>query len=251
MDNKGSLDLQIDKGIAVVAFAHPKGNSLPGNLLEELAKTISAVGREKVVRVIVLKSKGEQAFCAGASFDELLSIRTKEESVAFFSGFARVINAMRKTSQFVIAEVQGKVVGGGVGLIAAADYVFAVQEASLRLSELGIGIGPFVIGPAVERKVGVSAFSEMTLKPAEFFSAKWAKDKGLYQEVFSTCREMSEAVKKFSATLSAYHPEAMKRIKRVFWEGTSHWDRLLMERAKMSGELVLTDFSRKIIESFR
>jgi methylglutaconyl-CoA hydratase len=249
--SNGTVSTQIENGIASITFFHPQSNSLPGTLLRELAAAISAAGSNNNVKVIVMKSEGEKAFCAGASFDELISINDIETGTYFFSGFAGVINAMRKAPKFVIARVQGKAVGGGVGLASAADYTFATDAASVKLSELAVGIGPFVVGPAVERKIGTSAFCQLTINASEFQSAAWAKEKGLYTEIYNSIEEMDAAIKTLAQKLATSNPEAMQMLKSIMWEGTENWDQLLMERAGMSGKLVLSDFTRNAIAKFK
>ncbi len=249
--NQGNVVVTKKNGISTIEFSHPMSNSLPGNLLEKLANSITELGTDNATNVIVLKSAGERAFCAGASFDELISINDEATGKVFFSGFANVINAARKCPKFIIGRVQGKAVGGGVGLASAVDYCFATKYASVKLSELAIGIGPFVVGPAVERKIGTSAMSAMAINATEWFSAGWAKNKGLFTDVFDEVKEMDVAIQKLAETLNTSNPEAMRLLKQVFWEGTSHWDTLLTERAAMSGELVLSDFTKKAINSFK
>ena len=242
---------QVQNGIGTVTFFHPQGNSLPSAVLQKLAHEIETLGNNADVNVIVLKSDGDRAFCAGASFDELTAIKDITAGMAFFSGFAAVINAMRKAPQFVIARIQGKAVGGGVGLAAAADYTFATTTAAVKLSELAIGIGPFVISPAVERKIGTPAFLELSLNATEFKSAQWAQDKNLFSEVFDSIPDMDAAITALAASLAAYNPEAMRLLKQVAWEGTAHWDTLLSERAAMSGKLVLSDFTINALNAFK
>jgi methylglutaconyl-CoA hydratase len=242
---------EIKDGIATVTFFHPQSNSLPGIILRKLAEEITSSGNNPDVKVIVLKSEGEKAFCAGASFDELISIKNFEEGKKFFSGFSLVINAIRKAPKFVIARVHGKAVGGGVGLAGVADYTLAVKDASVRLSELALGIGPFVVGPAVERKVGTSAFTALTINPAEWKSAEWAREKGLYADLFASVQELDKAVNELAKKLAQSSPEAMAQLKKVMWEGTENWDALLMERAEISGRLVLSDFTKNYIDKFK
>ena len=248
---EGKVSTQIEGGIARITFFHPQSNSLPGKLLRELAAAITAAGENDEAKVIILQSEGEKAFCAGASFDELVSINDIETGTYFFSGFAGVINAMRKAPKFVIARVQGKAVGGGVGLASAADYTFAHSSASVKLSELAVGIGPFVVGPAVERKIGTAAFSQLTIDAASWKDAAWAREKSLYADIFETHAELDAAVNKLAATLSTSNPEAMMMLKKIIWEGTENWDQLLPERAGMSGKLVLSDFTRNAIGKFK
>ncbi len=248
---KEYVKLDIENGIGTIEFFHPKSNSLPGDVLAELASNITTAGEDKKIKVIILKSAGEKTFCAGASFDELLAINTPENGKKFFSGFANVINAARKCPKFIIGRVQGKAVGGGIGMASATDYCFATKFASVKLSELAIGIGPFVVGPAVERKVGTSAFSAMTINSTKWFDASWAREKGLYTEVFETTEEMDIEVSKLASTLSISNPEAMDGLKKIMWEGTNHWDTLLMERAESSGKLVLSDFTKNAIEKLK
>ena len=245
------VKIKTENGIGTIEFFHPQSNSLPGHILAELAATITKAGKDDNIKVIVLKSAGERAFCAGASFDELVAIDTPENGKKFFSGFANVINAARKCPKFIIGRVQGKAVGGGVGMASATDYCFATKFASAKLSELAIGIGPFVVGPAVERKVGRSAFSAMTINATKWFDANWARERGLYTEVFETTEEMDIEVAKLATTLSNSNPEAMEGLKKVMWEGTEHWDTLLMERAVSSGTLVLSKFTRSAITKFK
>jgi methylglutaconyl-CoA hydratase len=250
-EQQGSVSTATENGICTITFYHPQSNSLPGALLRNLANEIIKAGNDPDSKVIVLKSRGEKAFCAGASFDELISIKDTETGNYFFSGFAAVINAIRKAPKFVIARVHGKAVGGGVGIASAADYTFALDSASVKLSELAVGIGPFVVGPAVERKIGTSAFVQLSINATKWESAAWAKEKGLYAEVFSSAEEMDEAVKLLAMTLSFSSPEAMAELKKVAWKGTENWDSLLAERAAISGRLVLSDFTREAISKFK
>lgn len=240
-----------EKGIATIEFYHPLSNSLPGKVLQRLANTITETGENKDVKVIILKSSGDRAFCAGASFDELISINDIETGKKFFSGFANVINAARKCPKLIIGRVQGKAVGGGVGMASAVDYCFATKYASVKLSELAVGIGPFVVGPAVERKIGTSAMSQLAINATEWYSADWAREKGLYTDIFDSTEKMDIEIEKLANKLSSSNPEAMKLLKKVFWEGTENWDSLLQERAAMSGKLVLSDFTKNAINAFK
>lgn len=250
--DQGAVESHIDeRGIAYIEFSHPLSNSLPGKVLRNLADTITEMGENPEVKVIVLRSAGEKAFCAGASFDELISINDLETGKVFFSGFANVINACRKAPKFIIGRVQGKAVGGGVGLASAVDYCLATKFADVKLSELAVGIGPFVVGPAVERKIGVSAMSELAINATEWRSAEWAKRKGLFTDVFDNAEEMDKEIERLAVQLSKSNPEAMSMLKTIFWQGTEHWDTLLAERAGMSGKLVLSDFTVNAIGAFK
>lgn len=250
--NQGDVKYSIDeKGIATIVFHHPLSNSLPGKVLKKLADTITDLGENKEAKVIVIKSEGERAFCAGASFDELISIKDLDTGKKFFMGFANVINACRKCPKFIIGRVQGKTVGGGVGLASAVDYCYATRYAAIKLSELAIGIGPFVVGPAVERKIGTSAMSQLAINATEWRSADWAKEKGLYADVFETVEEMDKDIDAIANRLADSNPEAMRLLKKVFWEGTENWDELLSDRAALSGELVLSDFTVNAINAFK
>lgn len=248
---EGKIQTAVKEGIATITFFHPQSNSLPGTLLRHLAAEIENAGKDPEAKVIVLKSEGEKSFCAGASFDELVSIDSLEKGSYFFSGFASVINAIRKAPKFVIARVQGKAVGGGVGIACAADYAFATDHASVKLSELAVGIGPFVVGPAVERKIGTAAFSMLSINATEWQTAHWACEKGMYASLYPTIQEMDEAVQTLAQKLASSNPDAMKDLKKVFWEGTDHWDSLLTDRAAISGRLVLSDFTRNAIQKFK
>ena len=237
--------------IAKITFFHPKGNSLPGALLAKMVSFFEESGRDPEVKAIVLQSEGEGSFCGGASFDELLSVTTLEEGKTFFSGFAHLINAMRTCPKPIIGRVQGKAVGGGVGIIAATDYCFATEAADIKLSELSIGIGPFVIAPVLERKAGVAALSELTLDAKTWKTAYWAQKKGLYQRVFENTREMDEGIDLLAKQLASYSTRALEEMKQVFWEGTEHWDELLIERAEKSGRLALSDFTKNALAAFK
>lgn len=233
-----------------IEFYHPAGNSLPATLLTQLVNSIENAANSGP-NVILLKSAGDRTFCAGASFEELSSINNKEEGLRFFSGFANVINAIRKCPKLVLTRVQGKAVGGGVGIIAASDYSIASKYASIRLSELAVGIGPFVIGPAVERKIGLSAFTKMSLTPDEWQTAQWAGDRDLFYEVFEDNAQVDAYIDDLIAKWNGYSPEAIASLKKIFWEGTGHWDELLSQRAAISGSLVLSDFTREAINAFK
>jgi methylglutaconyl-CoA hydratase len=249
--DNGNVNLTIsDNGIATVTFYHPSQNSLPAALLNELTSKITLAGDDAQIKIIVLKSEGERTFCAGASFDELLQIKDKQAGAEFFSGFARVINACRKSPKIIIARIQGKAVGGGVGLAAAADYCLATEASSIKLSELAIGIGPFVISPAVIRKIGLPAFSQLTIRAVDFQTAQWAKEKGLYNEVYPNIAALDEALEILNQKLASYHPEALHGLKEILWEGTADWDDLLTHRAAISGELVLSEFTQTTLKAF-
>ena len=249
---QGGVEHRIDpQGIASIEFFHPLSNSLPGKVLRALAQRITDMGTDPTVKVIVLRSSGDRAFCAGASFDELMAIQDLQTGKEFFSGFALVINAMRKCPKLIIGRVQGKAVGGGVGLASAVDICYATDFASVKLSELAVGIGPFVVGPAVERKVGRSAMSQMAINARKWYPASWAQEKGLYDEVFSSVGEMDAAVEELAGQLANSNPEAMEELKKIFWSGCDDWDELLVERAMISGRLVLSDFTRNAINAFK
>lgn len=247
----GYVNTELDHGIATIEFFHPASNSLPAKILNDLAAAIDKAGQDERVKVIILRSSGAGAFCAGASFDELIAISNESEGKKFFSGFANVINAIRKAHKFVIGRVQGKAVGGGVGLASACDYTIATENASVKLSELAVGIGPFVVGPAVERKLGTSCFSQLAMDATEWRSAEWAKKHGLYSEIYKTVEELDDAINHLANKLAASNPEAMAMLKKVFWKGTEHWDSLLEDRAAMSGKLVLSAFTKNAIEKFK
>lgn len=245
------VNSHIEHGINTIEFFHPQSNSLPGKILDELAKEIHFAGTHDESKVIILKSAGEKTFCSGASFDELTAIKNEAEGLRFFSGFANVINAMRKCPKFIIGRIQGKCVGGGVGLAAAVDYAIALNKAEVKLSELAVGIGPFVVGPAVERKIGTSAFCTLSIDATTFRSTDWAKRKGLFSEIHESTENMDEAVYKLANTLAHSSPKAMAEMKKIFWKGTEHWDELLKERAAISGKLVLSDFTKNAIAKFK
>jgi methylglutaconyl-CoA hydratase len=238
-------------GVFTITFFHPQSNALPREILGELAQAIRKASENPENRVVVLKSAGERAFCAGASFDELVAIETAEQGEHFFSGFSNVILAIRSCPLLVICRVQGKAVGGGVGLAAAADYSLATQHASLKLSELAIGIGPFVVGPAVERKLGTAAFSSLAIDAASWRTAEWGLQKSLYAQLFNTAEELDAGVEELASRLASSSPAAMESLKKVFWQGTDHWEKLLADRAKISGKLVLSEFTRSAIATFK
>ena len=247
----GSLFTTIKNNIATITFGHPASNSFPSELLERLTNELISVGKNSSVAIIILKSQGEKAFCAGASFDELMAISNLKEGTQFFLGFANVINAMRTCEKLIIGCLQGKTVGGGVGLAAACDYVLATKQAAIKLSEFTIGIGPFVIEPAVKRKIGVSGVAELTLDATEWKTANWAKEKGLYARVFETMNELDAALETLSLQLASYNPEALLKMKKTLWQGTENWNTLLAERAAVSGELVVSEFTKKALLKFK
>lgn len=251
MSKDGNVELSINNNIGTIEFSHPKGNSLPGAILRKLASTIGEAGENSDIKVIVIKSSGEGAFCAGASFDELMAIEDFETGKQFFMGFALVLNAMRQSSKLIIVRIHGKTVGGGVGIASAGDYTFAKKGASVKLSELALGIGPFVVGPAVERSVGTSAFSSMAVDATTWYDSTWATQKGLFNKEFDTTEELDEAVSDLAEQLAKSSPEAMTDLKHVLWKGTQDWDELLQQRAEVSGRLVLSDYTKNFIKKFK
>ena len=248
---QGYIKQEFNDGVATIEFFHPLSNSLPSRLLAQLAAAIREAGQDEVVKVILLRSAGERAFCAGASFDELISIQDLDQGKKFFSGFANVINAMRECPKFIVGRVHGKAVGGAVGLASAVDYCFATKHASVKLSELAVGIGPFVVGPAVERKIGLSGMSELAINATEWRDAEWAYQKGLYYHLHESAEEMDQEIEALLQRLKGFNPDAMRQLKQVFWQGTEHWEVLLERRAAISGELVLSDFTRNAINAFK
>ncbi|WP_369013150.1 enoyl-CoA hydratase/isomerase family protein [Flavobacterium anhuiense] len=249
-NTNGSLETSFQNTIATVQFGHPASNSFPRTLLDALTAEINSLSRNEDISVIILKSEGNKAFCSGASFDELLKVENEEQGVEFFSGFAHLLNAMRNCNKIIIGRVQGKAVGGGVGIISACDYVFATPQSDIKLSELAIGIGPFVIEPAVSRKIGKTAMTQMTLAAHEWKSADWAFQKGLYS-VISDSENLDKDVENFAKRLSSYNPEALYEMKKIIWEGTEQWESLLFERAAITGKLVLSDFTKNALLQFK
>ena len=248
---QGHVISTIENQIGIIEFGHPLSNSLPGNILNKLALTITELSKNENCKVILLKSAGDRAFCAGASFDELVAIKDLEEGRIFFSGFAKVINACRTSQKIIIARIQGKAVGGGVGIAASADYAFATKHSAVKLSELAIGIGPFVVGPAVQRKIGLSAMSELAIDATQWRSAEWAQNKGLYSSVSESTEIMDEKINELIQKLANSNPDAMRELKEIFWAGTEDWDELLARRAEISGRLVLSEFTRNAIHAFK
>ncbi len=248
---QGSLYVHTENGIATIEFFHPAGNSLPSPLLERMIQSFTELSDDSNVRVIILKSEKDRTFCAGASLEELLAIDNAVDGVAFFSGFGRLVNAMRKCKKPIIGRIQGKAVGGGVGIIAACDYAMATENASVKLSEISIGIGPFVVEPAIRRKIGVGATGELALNPAMWQNAYWAKDKGLYARVFESIKDLDKEVHILAEQLASYSTEAVQHLKKVLWENTESWDTLLNERAQICGHLVLSETTKKALQKFK
>lgn len=247
----GYVNVETHKGITTIEFFHPQSNSLPHRILVDLATEIHDAGADNETKVIILRSAGEKAFCAGASFDELTKIENEKRGFEFFSGFANVINAMRRCPKFIIGRIHGKCVGGGVGLVAAVDYAIATEGAEIKLSELAVGIGPFVVGPAVQRKIGLSSFSQLAIDATMWRNADWARRKGLYSELHSSVENMDESIRRLSNQLAHSSPEAMAEMKKIFWQGTEDWDDLLCKRAEISGRLVLSHFTKEAIAKFK
>jgi methylglutaconyl-CoA hydratase len=251
MVQEGSLQTSIIDKIATIEFSHPLGNCFPAALLQQLTSFLQDLNRNDSVYAILLKSSGDGAFCAGASFDELLEVSNVDEGTRFFSGFANVINAMRKSNKIIVGRVHGKTVGGGIGLVAACDYALATVNSSIKLSELTLGIGPFVIAPAVERKMGLAAYSELALCATEWKSAYWAKEKGLFADVYKNIDGLDAALEGFCEKLSSFNPEALLEMKKALWHDTGHWGSLLYERAAISGSLILSNFSREALAKLK
>ncbi len=250
MSDSGSVRVEIESGAGRISFFHPKGNCLPRELLGRLAECVGDLGRSDEVRVLTLSSRGRGAFCAGASFDEILQIDNEAEAREYFMGFARLILAMKRCPRFVLTRVQGKAVGGGVGIIAASDYVLALDAASFRLGEFALGFGPFVIGPALQRKIGLAAFAGACID-TEWRDPEWATSRGLYTRTYPTLEALDQAFDSLAMKLAASDPEATAALKAILWEGTEEWEELLAGRAEISGRLVLSDFTRDTIEAFK
>jgi len=247
--SEGTVEVTVESGVSHIEFSHPQSNSLPSDILKRLVKAIEQESINQESQIIVLRSAGDRVFCGGASFDELASISNEEQGLLFFSGFANVINAMRKSPKLIIGRVQGKAVGGGVGLASAVDYCIATEYSGIKLSELAVGIGPFVVGPAVERKIGRSAMSQLAIDATQFRTAEWAAAKGLYAQVYSTIEAMDQGLYELLKSLTSQSAHAQRALKKTLWEGFEDWDVLLKDRALISGRLVLTDESKKAINT--
>lgn len=250
-ESNANIQLTINNKIATLTFFHSASNSFTTKMLTDLTDHFNDLHTNDQVNVIVLQSKGLAAFCAGASFDELLKIDNFDQGTLFFSGFANVINAMRKCSKIILGRIHGKAVGGGVGLASACDYVIAMSQSSIKLSEIAIGIGPFVIEPAVSRKIGKMAFSELTLTPQVWQDASWANQKGLYNKIVESVEELDQEINQLANQFISYNSEALFEIKKVLWEGTDNWDTLLIERAQISGKLILSPFTKNALQQFK
>ncbi len=250
MTDEGIVKSEIKDGVGSVIFGHPKSNSLPGNILKGIAKEIEALGNNPEVKVVLLRSEGDRTFCAGASFDEFKAIKDVRQGQEFFMGFGSIILAIKRCPKFVVCRVQGKVVGGGVGLVAASDYALATAGSAIRLSELAIGIGPFIIGPAVQRKIGMSAFGIAAID-ADWHDAHWAKDHGLYAQIYETVKDLDQGVRDLTSKLAGYNPAAMAKLKSVLWEGTESWETLLPTRAGFTAELVLSDYVKNAVSKIQ
>ena len=248
---EGSVTTSHHNGLATITFSHPAHNSMPGYQLSELTKQIKEAGSDHSVRLILLKSAGDRTFCAGASFDELMTITNEVDGKNFFLGFANVINAVRTCPKIVIGRIQGKAIGGGVGIAAAVDYCIASNYGSIKLSELALGIGPFVVGPPIERKIGTSAFSQLSINATEWQTAAWAKEKGLYHDVFDSIEQLDKYIDHFTEKLLSSSPDALSEIKKILWKGTEHWNEFLDERAGISGRLVITPAAQNAIKMAR
>lgn len=251
ISDNGYVKYNCTKQIGEIKFFHPKGNSLPAHLLSQLADAVRTASNDHECRVIILRSTGEKTFCGGASFDELLEIHDEESGKAFFMGFANVINAMRLSSKVIICRIQGKTIGGGVGLAAASDFSVAVKTASVRLSELSLGIGPFVVGPAIERKVGNSALTTLALDANSWYDAEWAHQRGLFNQLAEDASDLDHRIELLAADLSKANPDSLKQLKEIFWQGTEEWSSMLEKRASISGKLILSDYTRNYIAQFR
>ena len=245
------IQQDLNNGIVTISFYHPEHNSMPSDLLLKLTAMLEEAGKNDAIKVVILKSGGDKTFCSGASFQELCAINDESTGKLFFSGFANVINAMRKCPKIIIGQIQGKAVGGGVGIAAAVDYCLASQFASIKLSELTIGIGPFVVAPAIERKIGLAAFSQLTLDATTFYDASWAQNKGLYASVYETNDELEDAVQKLAQSFTSYNPDALIALKKILWKDTENWDELLQERAVISGKLILSPFTKEALKRFQ
>jgi len=249
--NDGYVKVETHTGITIIEFFHPQSNSLPAKILNELEQEIHSAGNDDRSKVIVLRSGGDKAFCAGADFNELLAVKNVKEGEEFFRGFAGVINAMRKCPKFILGRIQGNCVGGGVGLAASVDYCIAIDTVQVKLSELSIGFGPFVVGPAIERKIGNAAFSQLAIDSTLWRNADWAKRKGLFAEVHPDVDGMNESIERLAESLIHTNPDAVRETKKMLWKGTDHWDELLKERAAISGKLVVSEFTRNAIIAFK
>jgi len=237
-------------GVRTITFGHPAHNSFPVKQLRALVAALDTAGDDDDTRAILLRSMGERTFCAGANLDELLAIDKAKAAKEFFMGFANLLLAMRRCPKPIVVAVQGKAIGGGVGIAATADYCLATEAASVKLSELAIAIGPFVILPALVRKMGVAAATELSID-TEWHDAHWAQAKGLYQRVYPTFAELTEAAEALANKLAGYSLKASGELKTTLWHGTNHWPALLEERAGVSGRLVLSEEAKVALAAFK
>lgn len=251
-DNQnGSLHSRISKGIATIEFGHPKANSLTSALLEGLMQEFNSLSENDKVSLILLKSKGEGAFCAGASFDELLQIDNLTDATHFFNGFANVFLAMRNCKKPIVGQIQGKATGGGVGLIAACDYTLATENAWIRLPELAIGIAPFVIAPVLIRKIGTTALNEMYMTPNLWKESHWAQRYNLYTQVLKNIKELNEQTAHFTENLAKINSNVLAEMKQITWKNTENWSEELHKNATLSAKFLLSEETKSILMNFK
>lgn len=247
---EGTVQASVADGVGTVEFSHPKGNSLPAKLLDDLAGAITKLGNDAAARVIVLRSAGTGAFCAGASFDEFVTLADAEAGKRFFSGFSRVVLAMVRAPKFVLTRVHGRAAGGALGVIAASDYSIALRTASVKLSELQVGIGPFVVGVVIERKLGLAPFQSLAVH-ADWHDADWCERHGLYSALVDDEAALDVAVEAHAKRLASSNPDAMAEMKRIFWHDIGDWEERMNERAAMSGRMVFSNFTHAALTKFR
>lgn len=245
-----TVHTQIENSIAKIQFYNPASNACDPSMLAQMVHAFNTLSANSQVKVILLSSKGNKAFCAGASITHLSELKDMKAATDFFSGFGRLILSMKNCNKIIVTSVQGKAVGGGVGIIAASDYVIATENSGLRLSELMIGIGPLVIAPAVIRKVGVAHFSQLSLKPSTWKDAKWGAAHGLFNELVTDGDSLENVTVDYCNSLASYSAQALSALKSVLWQGTEHWEELLYENAAKTATLSLSEDAQESFKKF-
>ncbi|MDP3668410.1 MAG: enoyl-CoA hydratase/isomerase family protein [Telluria sp.] len=247
-----TLEISLADKVATVTLNRPDvRNAFNETTISELAITFDQLGRNELVRVIVLAANGP-AFCAGADLNWMkkMAAYSQAENTADAASLADMLRTIYLCPKPVVAKVQGDCYAGGMGLVAACDVVLAAEEANFCLSEVKLGLIPATISPYVIKAMGENAARRYFLT-AERFGAREAHRIGFAHEVVPAA-ELDAQVALVVKALLSNSPHAVRQAKVLVREvaGQAVSDALVADTALRIAHIRASSEGREGVASF-
>jgi methylglutaconyl-CoA hydratase len=212
------LEVSAGDGVVTVTLDRPDvRNALSAGLITELTRCMREIAGREDVRAVILTGEGD-SFCAGADIGYMRQTASfsYEENLEDAGRLAALFESIAECPKPVVARIKGAAIGGGVGLVAAADVSVAEEGTIFAFSEVRLGISPATIAPFVLRKIGHSHARSLFLT-GERFGAERAREIGLVHEVAPE-GELDEVVQKKIGQITSGGPESLASTKRLLGE---------------------------------